>query len=87
MNQLTIRSQSKEREAKLKELAAARGWSLNQAANYLMSKGAGLLDEPSPVGIGARLDEFIGSWSEEEFRGFNQRIAEAFESIDEDLWK
>ena len=87
MTQFTIRNHSKDLEARLKELAKERGWSLNQAANYLLRKGAGLLDEPSAPGTGNRLDDFIGSWSEAEARAFDQRVADAFESVEEDLWQ
>ena len=87
MTQLTIRSDSAELEARLKELARDRGWSLNQAANYLLRKGAGLLDEPTPTGIGDQLNEFIGSWPETEAGAFDRRIADTAESIDEDLWR
>ena len=87
MTQLTIRSQSEKLDAALKKLAKERGWSLNQAANYLLCKGVGLLEEPAPSGIGKQLDEFIGSWSEAQARAFDRRIAEATEGIDEDLWR
>ena len=76
MTQLTIRSHSLEIEAKLKALAAERGWSLNQAANYLLLKGANPLDEAPSPGIGSQLDEFTGSWSEEEALAFDERVAE-----------
>jgi len=87
MTQLTIRNHSKELEVRLKELAKERGCSLNQAANYLLCKGAGLLDEPPTPGIGNRLDDFIGSWSETEAQALDQRIADTFESVEEDLWR
>ena len=87
MTQLTIRSDSKELEAKLKELAAEKGWSLNRAANFLLRKGAGLVDQPPQAGIGTGLDAFIGSWSEEEAREFDRRVADACEIVEEDLWQ
>jgi hypothetical protein len=87
MTQLTIRSQSKELDAKLKALARERGWSLNQAANYLLQKGAGLLDAPASTGVADDLDRFIGSWSDSEAEAFDRRVAAATETIDEELWK
>jgi len=87
MTQLTIRSNSKELDARLTELAAERGCSLNQAANFLLREGANLLDEPPQTGIGKDLDEFVGSWSAAEAQAFDQRIADACESIEEDLWQ
>lgn len=80
MTQLTIRSRSKALEAKLKELARERGCSLNQAANYLLCKGAGLLDEPPAPGIGDQLNEFIGSWTKAEAEALDRRIAETTET-------
>ncbi|HIG29951.1 MAG TPA: hypothetical protein EYQ50_20010 [Verrucomicrobiales bacterium] len=86
MNQLTIRCNSDELDAALRKIAADRNWSLNQAANYLLLKGAGLLDNSPPPGIGNALDEFIGSWPESEAKAFDQRIADTMEEIDEELW-
>ena len=48
-------------------------------------KGAGLLDDPTPAGIGNALDDFIGSWSEAEADAASQRINDASEQIDKDL--
>jgi len=87
MTQLTIRSHSKELDAKLKEIAGERGWSLNHTANYLLQKGAGLLDSPATTGVSDQLDAFIGSWSKEEADAFDQRVAAAAEVIDEEMWK
>ena len=87
MIQYTIRTQSPELEAKLRELAKERGWSLNQAANYFLRKGADLLDESATKGIGSGVDKFIGSWPAAEAEAFDQRIAEECESVEEDLWQ
>ena len=85
MTKLTIRNQSKDLDAALRRPARERSWSLNQAANYLLMKGAGLLDDPTPAGIGNALDDFIGSWSEAEADAASQRINDASEQIDKDL--
>ena len=87
MTQLTIRNFSPELEQEIKSLAKARGWSLNKAAVHLMKQGAGLTDEPEAKGIGKGLDDFFGSWTKEESNIFDKQIEEAFESVDEDLWK
>ena len=87
MSQLTIRTNSKALEAKLKELASERSCSLNQAANFLLRKGAGLLDPPQNTGVGNQLDAFIGSWSEEEANALDERVAEVRKVIDEEIWR
>ena len=86
MTQLTIRNRSSKLDDALKQLAAERAWSINQAANYLLMKGAGLLDESKSTGIGTALDEFAGSWSDEDAEAFNERLKEGTEQIDPDLW-
>ena len=87
MTQLTIRIPSQELDQKLRMLAAERGWSLNQAGNYLMQKGAGLLADSNNGRIGNQLDEFIGSWSSEEADEVMNHVNDAFGGIDEELWK
>ncbi|MCB1128084.1 MAG: hypothetical protein KDM81_16445 [Verrucomicrobiae bacterium] len=74
-------------DSRLRELANKRGWSLNQAANYLLHKGAGLADETPTTGVGDRLDAFIGCWSEAEAEDLDRRVADACEQVEEDLWK
>ncbi len=87
MTQLTIRNFPVELERKMKTLARRRGWSMNKAAVYLMKKGAGLGDEPVVNGIGDGLDAFFGSWGKSESEAFDKNIEEAFESVDEELWR
>ena len=87
MTQPANRSHSKVLAAKLKELAEVRGCSLNQAANSPLPKGAGPADAKAPLGIGGQLDSFIGTWPEAEAEAFDQRIAEACERVEEDLWQ
>ena len=87
MTQLTIRNFPKELERRIKTLARGRGWSMNKAAVHLMKKGAGLGDESTPRGIGDGLDSFIGSWDAAESEQFDMHIEEAFESVDEELWR
>ena len=86
MNQLTIRNRSTELDNALKKLATERDWSINQTANYLLMKGAGLLGEVKSHGLGSTLDEFAGSWSDEDAKKFRERVKEGTEQIDPDLW-
>lgn len=87
MSQLTIRSLPETLEARVRELAAERGWSLNQAVIHLLKKGAGLEDSPHDRTIGDRLKEFERSWSEQEAKNFDRRTREAFGEIEPELWK
>ncbi len=87
MTQMTIRNFPQELERRIRTLAKARGWSMNKAAVHLMKQGAGLGDESKPRGIGGGLDSFIGTWDRSESEEFDKRIEEAFESVDEELWR
>ena len=49
-------------------------------------KGAGLLGEVKSHGLGSTLDEFAGSWSDEDAKTFRERVKEGTEQIDPDLW-
>ena len=85
-HQLTIRFDD-ELAHEIEELARREGLSRNQAVLRLLRKGAGV--EAGPEGedaIGSSLDWFVGSWSEEQAREFDEAVAD-FESIDEELWK
>jgi len=87
MKQLTIRGFDAGLEARLERLARERGLSLNKAALLLMRRGAGLTDEGAEVEtVGDSLDQFIGSWDPKREREV-LRAVEAFEQIDEDLWR
>jgi len=87
MKQLTIRGFDAGLEARLERLARERGLSLNKAALLLMRRGAGLTEEGAELQtVGSSLDEFIGSWDPEREREVLQAV-EAFERIDEDLWR
>lgn len=73
----------------IEDLAQRKGLSRNQAVLHLLRRGAGIeegfQDQDVDV-IGSSLDWFVGSWSEEQAREFDEAVA-AFEQIDEDLWK
>lgn len=85
-NQLTIRY-DEDLAREIEELARREGLSRNQAVLRLLRKGAGI-----PEGgkgrdvIGSSLDWFVGSWSEEQAREFDEAVAD-FERIDQELWK
>jgi len=87
MTQLTIRNFPDELERRIRALAKERGWSLNKAAVHLMKQGAGLGEDSNSRGIGAGLDSFIGTWDKSESDAFDKRIEEAFESVDDDVWR
>lgn len=87
MSQLTIRNFPDALEARIRELAAERGWSLNKAVIHLLKKGAGLEDSPRDRMIGDRLKEFERSWSEQEAKNFDRRTRAAFGDIEPEVWK
>ena len=87
MNQLTIRGFGDDLQHEIEALARERGISLNRAAVLLIRRGAGLDDDRAHAkGIGDSLDEFIGSWTEEDEAEFLGSI-EAMEQIDDELWR
>jgi hypothetical protein len=87
MKQLTVRGFDKDLERRLRDVARARGVSLNQAALLLLREGAGLKPSRQRVNtIGESLDEFIGSWSKDEEAAFLKAIA-AFEKVDPAFWR
>ena len=85
MKQLSIRGFGKELEAKIKTLARSEGISLNKAILRLLRKGAGLDDKKDANTIQDGLDAFMGTWSEEEAREFEEAVS-CFETIDPDFW-
>ncbi len=87
-HQLTIRYDDDVAQ-EIEDLARRKGLSRNQAVLQLLRRGAGIEDEFQDHDvdvIGSSLDWFVGSWSEEEAREFDEAVA-AFEEIDEELWK
>lgn len=87
MKQLTIRGFDKELSRRIRELARRKNLSLNKAALELMRRGAGLLEGATrPDVVGDSLDDFVGTWSEAEERGFLEAIS-PFESIEETFWQ
>jgi hypothetical protein len=87
VKQLTVRGFDKDLERRLRDVAKARGVSLNQAALILLREGAGL-DAPRRRAnvVGDSLDHLIGSWSKTEAGEFLRTISE-LEEIDQSLWR
>jgi hypothetical protein len=71
----------------IEDLARREGISRNQAVLRLLRKGAGLDQRAEEKdAIGSSLDWFVGSWTEEDARAFDEATAD-FERIDEALWE
>ena len=83
MSQLTLRGIDEELERRLRRIATEKAVSLNEAALYLMRRGAGLESDGSPAAIGHSLDHLMGLWSEEEAAEFAAATRD-FEQIDEE---
>jgi hypothetical protein len=87
MKQLTVRGLDKDLERCLREVAKARGVSLNRAALILLKEGAGLDTAGRPARVvGDSLDHLIGSWSEDEEQEFLEAI-NGIEEIETALWR
>ena len=87
MKQLTVRGFDKDLERRLRDVAKARGVSLNQAALILLREGAGLeVPRRRANMVGDSLDGLIGSWSKVEESEFLQAIS-LLEEIDPSLWR
>ena len=84
-HQLTIRYDD-QLSQEIDELARREAISRNQAVLRLLRKGAEI-ERPAPENtIGEALDWFIGSWSDQQAREFEEVIAD-FERIDDDMWE
>ncbi len=83
MKTMTIRNVPAELSAALEAERRRRGLSLNRTVLMLMQEALG-------VGAGARrsngLRRLAGTWSEREFREFEQAVAPLAE-VDEDIWR
>ena len=86
MNQLTVRGFDPALARRIREVAKARGLSLNQAAVLLIRQGAGLAPAESSPCVGDSMKELIGTWSPEEEEEF-RRAVRPFEEVDPDFWK
>lgn len=85
-HQLTIRYED-DLAREIEVLARREGLSRNQAVLRLLKKGAGIGEGPEGRDtIGSSLDWFVGSWTEQQAREFDEAVAD-FETIDEELWE
>ena len=86
MNQLTVRGFGPALARRIREVAKARGLSLNQAAVLLIRQGAGLAPAESSPCVGDSMNALIGTWTQEEEDEF-RRAVRPFEEVDPDFWK
>ena len=86
MNQMTVRGFDQALARRIREVAKARGLSLNQAAVLLIRQGAGLAPAEATPCVGDSMQALIGSWSREEEAEFN-RAVRPFEEVDAAFWK
>ena len=86
MNQLTVRGFDKVLARRIREVAKARGLSLNQAAVLLIRQGAGLAPVEASARVGDSMKALIGTWSREEEAEF-RRAVRPFEKVDAAFWK
>ena len=83
MKTMTIRNVPTELSAALEAEKRRRGLSLNRTVLLLMQEALGVSAARSRSNGLRRL---AGSWSEDDFRNFEQAVA-PFAVIDEDLWR
>lgn len=83
MKTMTIRNVSDELSAALAAEKRRRGLSLNRTVLQLMQEALGV-STGRPRSNGIR--RLAGSWSEEEFRSFEQAV-QPLSEIDAELWK
>ena len=81
MSQYTIRQVPPQLDRRLRLIAAKRRVSLNALVTDLLMAGTGLKDEPV---IHHDLDDLAGTWKKDPRC---DKALEAFERIDEDMWR
>lgn len=88
MNEISIPDFDPELVQIMQAIAAEKNISLNQAMVYLLRQGARL--SASSAGSGSddidSLDEFIGTWTEQDEQKFLQSI-QSCEQVDPDFWR
>lgn len=85
MTQLTLRWKDENLDERLNQFAKEKDLSLNKAALQLLKQGSGIVESGRPT-VGNALDNFIGSWSEDDEKDVLDAV-KVFEEIDEELWK
>lgn len=86
MTQLTVRGFDKALARRIREVAKARGLSLNQAAVLLLRQGAGLAPAEAAARVGDSMKALVGAWSREEEAQF-RRSLRPLEEVDPAFWK
>ena len=87
VKQMTIRSNDKELEKRLEQLARKEGISINKAVLKLLRRGVGMNEKTDQENrIGSALDSFIGTWTDEEADELLKAV-EDLEKIDRKFWQ
>lgn len=81
MKTMTIRNIPDSVAAALAESASASGRSMNATAVAALSDAFGNESRTRPKND---FSEFVGTWSDEEYKAIKKEIEETFESVDED---
>ncbi|HUP47292.1 MAG TPA: hypothetical protein VNA04_00735 [Thermoanaerobaculia bacterium] len=79
---LTVRNVPADVADELERERKRRGLSLNQTVVNVLRQGLGLGAARKSNGLAA----LAGTWSEEEFRELEQRLADIGEQVDEEVW-
>lgn len=85
MQNIHVRKVEESLMARLKEVAMEQGISINTLILQILRAGVGLSFK-TPAKIYHDLDQFAGTWNQQDLDEFNRNIAD-FEQIDEDLWR
>lgn len=83
MSQMTIRQIPDAVERRLRSMAKRNHTSLNKAAVAALSAGVGV---DATTHRKRDLSGFVGTWSDEQAREFNERL-KVFEHTDDEVWK
>ncbi len=83
MKTITVRNVPPDMANALAEETQRRGLSLNRTVLSLMHEALGLANERRRSN---GLRRFAGTWTEDEFRLFEEAVA-SFQEIDEDMWQ
>lgn len=87
MTTLSIRGLDDKTAKTLRDHARRRGKSVNSQVVELIRKGLGLAgDAAMGRAVHTDLDHLAGTWSEKDAKEF-ARCTEAFEAVDEELWR
>lgn len=83
MKSITIHNLDEASEKAIQKIVDETGLSQNKVVKQLLRKALGL---PGTKKTRPDFSKFLGVWSSEEARDFEQHV-KAFEQIDENLWK